>query len=260
MKRFTIVRKQDDKSTNAAKRIQEALLQHHFVEDETNPELVITVGGDGTLLFAVHKYLSILDTVQFVAVHTGTLGFYTDYNEDTLQECIEDILKGEVYELFTSPLLEIAIHGDKVETLYALNEVRIENVVKTQVLDIYIDGEFFEKFKGNGMCLSTQAGATAYNRSLGGAVVDSGLRVLQLSEIAGIHDSKHNSLGNPYIMKDDRKITFACDEFNDAYLCYDHLYKSMDNAKSITCRLSDKVVTFARYKKYSYLKRLRNLY
>lgn len=260
MKRFAIVEKQDEKSAIVSQKIKQSLLNNAFIEDESNPQLVITVGGDGTLLFAVHKYLNQLEHVHFVGVHTGTLGFFTDYNEDTLEECIQDLIRGDVYELFTSPLLEIKMCGDTQETIYALNEIRIENVVKTQLIDIYIDGEYFERFKGNGMCLSTQAGATAYNRSLGGAVVDSGLRVLQLSEIAGIHDSKHNSLGNPYIMKEDRKVTFTCDAFKDAYVCYDHLYQSIDAIHKIDCQLSDQVVIFARYKKYSYLERLRNLY
>ncbi len=127
-------------------------------------------------------------------------------------------------------------------------------------MDIYIDDEFFETVKGNGVCLSTQAGSTAYNRALKGAVVDSGLSMLQLVEIAGIHDSKHNSLGVPYIMKSDRKITFVCDEMSNAMLCYDHLTKSLDDVKSISCRISEKKVRFARFRKYSYLERLRNLY
>lgn len=258
--RFVVEKKKDIKSYSAADKITSALLKHGFTISEENPELVITVGGDGTLLYAVHKYLDQLEKIRFLAVHTGTLGFFTDYNEETIDECIEDIIKGEEYETFESPLLSIDMNGENHETLFALNEMRIENVLRTQTLDVYIDDEFFERVKGNGLCLSTQAGATAYNRALGGAVIDSGLIVMQLCEIAGIHDSKHNSLGNPYIMKSDRKVTIACDEFNSAYICYDHLNRPIDNLKTITCKISDKKVRFIRYRKYSYLKRLRNLY
>ena len=52
------------------------------------------------------------------------------------------------------------------ETLYALNEVRIESLAKTLVLYISIDDEFFESSQGSGICVSTQSGSTAVNRAL----------------------------------------------------------------------------------------------
>lgn len=260
MNRFSIVAKKNEKSALAEQKIKDALIQHHFIYDKENPQIVISIGGDGTLLYAVQKYLNQLNKIYFVAVHTGTLGFFTDYTEDEIEQCVNDIVKNEIYEVFESRMLEISINGNQEDVVYALNEARIENVLKTQTIDIYIDDEFFETVKGNGMCLSTQAGSTAYNRALKGAVVDSGLSVLQLVEIAGIHNNKHNSLGVPYLMKEDRKVTFVCDEFSKAYLCHDHLNREIDDVKTITCILSDKKVRFARFRKYSYLKRLRNLY
>ncbi len=261
MNRFAIVAKKDEKSISAENRIKEALINNGFVYDKENPQLVLSVGGDGTLLYAVHSYLEKLDSILFVAIHTGTLGFFTDYSEDMIDECIHDITHKEVYEIFTSPLLkgEIVKEND-TQTIYALNEMRLENVCQTQVVDIYIDNEFFETVKGNGMCLSTQAGATAYNRALKGAVVDNGLSIMQLVEIAGIHDSKHSSLGVPYIMKSDREVSFIVHESNTTYLCYDHCNQLLENVKKINCKISEKEVRFARFREYSYLKRLRNLY
>lgn len=60
---------------------------------------------------------------------------------------------------------------------------RIENVIQTLDLEVMIDDEFFENYRGTGMCVCTQAGSTAYNRSLKGAVIDEGLNLLQLHEI-----------------------------------------------------------------------------
>lgn len=257
MKKFSIVAKQDSNSAKIEQKILCSLLEHDFIYDQNNPELVICVGGDGTLLYAVHSYLDIIESLKFIAIHTGTLGFFTDYTENEVDQCIEDITKGDIYELFTSPLIEATF--DKT-TVYALNEIRIENIMRTQLLDIYVDDEFFEKFKGNGICLSTQAGSSAYNRSLGGGVVDSGLSLLQLVEIAGIHDHQHRSLRVPYLLKDDRHVSFVCDDFSNAYLCFDHKYLALDNIKRVDCKMSSKKVTFVRYRKYSYLKRVRNLY
>lgn len=257
MKRFSIIAKHDDKSLKMREKVKKALWEHSFIYDEEEPELVICIGGDGTLLYAVHRYIQQLDKLHFVAVHAGTLGFFTDYTEENLDQCIQDIIQGETYEVFTSKLLEAQVND---YTVYALNEIRIENIMRTQMFDIYIDDEFFERFKGNGICLSTQAGSTAYNRSLRGAVVDSGLSLMQLTEIAGIHDSKHQSLGVPYILKDDRSLCFSSDNFENAYICYDHKSLALENVKDIHCRMSDKTVRFVRYRKYSYLERVRTLY
>lgn len=261
MKRFAIVAKKDEKSVLTENKIKKALIENGFIYDKDSPELVISVGGDGTLLYAVHTYLTMLEKVLFVAVHTGTLGFFTDYTEDNIDTCIQDIIQGEIYEVFESRLLRAELFKEnQIEEIYALNEIRIENVCQTQVLDIYIDDEFFETVKGNGMCLSTQAGATAYNRALKGAVVDNGLSIMQLVEIAGIHDSKHNSLGVPYIMKSDRIVSFNTHSSNHTYLCYDHMSMLLEDVSGIRCQLSHKSVKFARFREYSYLKRLRNLY
>ncbi|MDF9825317.1 NAD+ kinase [Breznakia sp. PF5-3] len=257
IKKFSIVSKHDQNSERMEAKVKTTLLENGLIYDKANPELVICIGGDGTLLYAVHHYLEQLESVYFVAIHTGNLGFFTDYREANVDACIQDILKGEVYEIFNSSLLEARVNN---ETLYALNEVRIENITRTQLVDIFVDGELFEKFKGNGICLSTQAGSTAYNRSLKGAVVDSGLSLMQLTEIAGIHDSNHRSLGVPYILKDDRDIKITSDDFEGAFLCYDHKQISLDHTKEINCMMSDKKVRFIRYRKYSYLERVKTLY
>ena len=64
-------------------------LQNFFIYDEKNPDLVISIGGDGTILEAVHQYLNV--GCCFVGIHTGTLGFYTDYQIDEVDQFIKDV-------------------------------------------------------------------------------------------------------------------------------------------------------------------------
>lgn len=256
MQKFSIVAKKNEKSFLIEQKVKEVLMAQGWIYDKKHPHLVICVGGDGTLLYAVHKYLQQLEEVSFIGIHTGTLGFFTDYTEEELDTFLYDLLHKEP-ELFKSDLLQIKT-GNK--EFYALNEMRIENIKRTQVLDVFVDGEFFETCRGSGVCLSTQAGSTAYNRSLGGAVVDSGLSLMQMAEITAIQHSKHRSLGNPYILKADRRVVFKSDDFSNALLCYDHRNIQLKNIDEISCTMSDHSVRFARYRKYSYLKRLKNLY
>lgn len=256
MERFSIINREDADSKAVTLKIKTELINGGLSYDETSPQLVICVGGDGTLLYAVHQYIDLLDKVYFVALHTGTLGFYTDYTRDQIDELIHDILNDHHAYIYSPKLLEVKI---KNQTFYALNEIRIENILRTQTFDIYVDGEFFERFKGNGMCLSTQAGSTAYNRSLKGAVIDAGVSLMQLVEIAGIHDHQHRTMGVPYIMRDDRAVKFK-GNFANASLCYDYLYTRLDGVDEINCKMSYRKVRFIRYHEYSYLERLRNLY
>ena len=256
--KYSTVAKKDEKSRIVEEKLCQQLHAHGWEYDKKNPELVICIGGDGTLLYAVHKYLDLLNEVRFVGIHTGTLGFFTDYTGQELDTCINDLLT-KTPTIYESKLLKFQIdHEDQPR--YALNEIRIENIVKSQVLDIYIDHEFFETCKGSDICLSTQAGSTAYNRSLKGAVIDSGISLMQLTEITPIQHSVHRSLGVPYIMMENRKVTMVSDTFDTATLCYDHLNIPLNGAHEINCEMSDKKVKFARYREYSYLKRLKNLY
>lgn len=255
---YAIVSKVDDKSHIVSQRIRERLQSAGWKEDEKTAELIICVGGDGTLLYGVHQFLDRINELLFLGIHTGTLGFFTDYTEEELDECLNDILHKEP-NIYESRLLRMELDDHK-NPFYALNEMRIENIVKSQTVDIYIDGEFFETCRGSGICLSTQAGSTAYNRGLGGAVIECGLSVMQLAEITAIQHSKHRSLGSPYILMEDRIVTMKSNTFDTATLCYDHLNESLENTTQIKCRMSDKKVKFARYREYSYLKRLKNLY
>ncbi len=256
--KFAIVSKKDDKSRKVEIYIKQQLESHQWIYDKIHPELVICIGGDGTLLYGVHKYINIMNEINFLGIHTGTLGFFTDYTGDEVDACIYDLLtkKPKIYE---SRLLKFQLDNDP-NVRYALNEIRVENIIKSQIMDLYIDDEFFETCRGSGICLSTQAGSTAYNRSLRGAVIDSGLSLMQLTEITPIQHSVHRSLGVPYIMMENRVIKIKSDNFDTAFLCYDHLSIPLTETKQIMCEMSNLKVNFARYREYSYLERLKNLY
>ena len=259
--KFATVDRTDEKSIIVKTKIIQKLEQAGWIYDEQDPQLVICIGGDGTFLRAVHQYLTKLDTVWFVGVHTGTLGFLTDYLCDELDRFVLDLTQNEP-KIEKSPMLKIILEykdGSK-KKVYAFNEIRIESSIRTLNLDVYIDNEYFEHTTGSGICISTQAGSTAVNRALQGAVIDSGLNVLQLCEILPISHLNHHTLRNPYIMKSDRKVLVESDSLECAFLYYDYLHEDLENVVRMNVSTSQKKVRFARYRTYSYLKRLKNLY
>ena len=77
--RYTILTKGDSKSNALKHKMINHMKDFQMVEDSENPEIVISVGGDGTLLQAFYQYSHMLSKVAFVGIHTGHLGFYADW-------------------------------------------------------------------------------------------------------------------------------------------------------------------------------------
>jgi NAD+ kinase len=259
MQRFYIVEKEDLGSRELGQKIRTALISHHKEIDENNPQCVVTVGGDGTFLHAVHKFKHISEVV-FVGLHTGTLGFFTNYEKDEVDTLIDHLLN-QTPVIESTHLIEARItHEQTVTILEALNEVRIENIVRTQEIQVYINQELMEIFRGNGLCVSGQAGSTAYNRSIGGAIIVPGIDVLQLTEISGIHNKAYQSIRSPLVLPKDTSITLISDNFKGAKILYDHHVLDLDDVSKVEIITSTKKVNMARYRPTSYIKRLHCLF
>ena len=257
MKTFKTIVRYDDISKELDRKIKKVLTDNGFEYLDEKPEYVIVIGGDGTFLKAVHENIESLDTTYFYGIHTGTLGFFTDYKSDEVDEFLDDFLN-KTENIVKYQLLEVEVDNDK--KYYAVNEMRIENSLKTQVLDITVNGLELETFRGTGMCVCTQIGSSAYNRSLDGAVIQEGLPLIQMSEIAGIHHSSYRSLGVPIIMSENSIITFKSNDFNGAILCHDAYHTKLDGNKIVTVRLCDKKINMLRFKEISYFKKLQSLF
>lgn len=253
MERYTTVIRGDELSHQVAKDIDEKL-QGRFVRDDTNPDLVISIGGDGTILDAVHKYID--GQCSFVGVHTGTLGFFTDYRVNEVDLLIEDIYNGEG-SINKRYLLEVdVVTANSTETFYALNEMRTDHGFYSQAIDISINGDFLEVFRGNGICVSTNSGSTAYNKSLGGAVIYPGIQVMQLTEVAAISHNAYHSLGSPLILDSANEISLISKNFNPLYLGMDHIFHVIDDVLEVKVRVSQRYVKFIEYRERSFIKRI----
>lgn len=261
--KYTIVNRLDDKSAAASEYVHDKLKNTQMQIDNKNPELVIVIGGDGTFLVAAHKYIDIISGVLMVGVHTGTLGFFADFKIDEIDKLIDSILNKKP-NISSKRLLKTRIvESDETEkTIYSLNEIRIENIIKTQILKVWINKIYLETFRGTGICVSTQPGSTGYNRSLKGAAISDSLQLMQMAEITGIHHKLYQSLQVPLILDEHSEISFASPSFKEAILCYDHLSIKINNAKHIFCSLSeDKIINFARYKpNLTYIHRIKSLF
>ena len=171
--KFAITSKGDAKSNTLMQRMRTYLQDFHLEYDEDQPDIVISVGGDGTLLYAFHRYKNRLDKTAFVGVHTGHLGFYADWTPDEIEKLVIALAKTP-FQIVEYPLLETIVryqHGGREARFLALNESTVKSVEGTLVMDVEIRGQHFETFRGDGLCIATPSGSTAYNKALGGAIV-----------------------------------------------------------------------------------------
>lgn len=159
------------------------------------------------LLSAFHMYEKELDRVRFVGIHTGHLGFYTDYRDFEVDQLIAN-LRRDTGEQISYPILKVDITLDdgRLFKARALNEATIKRIEKTMVADIIINNVKFESFRGDGISVSTPTGSTAYNKSLGGAVLHPTIEALQLTEISSLNNRVFRTLGSSVIIPKKDKI------------------------------------------------------
>lgn len=199
---FAITSKGDDTSNALAQKMKTYLLDFDLRYDEEAPDLVISVGGDGTLLYAFHRYCHRLDKTAFVGVHTGHLGFYADWVPEEIEKLVIAIAKTP-YQVVEYPLLEVTIryiNGGSAAKYLALNECTVKCVSGTLVMDVEIRGDLFERFRGDGLCISTPTGSTAYNKALGGAILHPSLEAIQVTEMASINNRVFRTIGSPLVL------------------------------------------------------------
>ncbi|HHU28206.1 TPA: NAD kinase [bacterium] len=258
MFKFSIVAKPDLISKKCEEEVKSTLIANSWIYDENDPYYVIVIGGDGTILRAIHRYLDKIESIRLLGIHTGTLGFFTEYNCEDVNEALETLINKRYILEYRRMLEADVLTKDGKHMFYAINEMRLENIMRTQVIEVAIDGEHLETIRANGVCVSTPSGSTAYNKSLGGAVICPGIEVMQLCEVAGIHHNRYHSLGSPLIASDQQTFTFTSSDFRDISLVFDHVVANVDDVIQVDTRLSTRKVPFLRKKGFSFAQRLRN--
>jgi len=135
-------------------------------------DLIIVVGGDGSLLSAARAFAGF--DIKLLGINRGRLGFLTDISPEEIEYRIGDILRGQ-FELEERFLLSSKImrgHQLIAET-DALNDVVLHpgQFIRMIEFELYIDGEFVYRQRSDGLIVSSPTGSTAYSLSLGGPIM-----------------------------------------------------------------------------------------
>lgn len=260
MMKFVIVSKGDDRSNKLKATMKQYLTDFDLEYDKEEPELVISVGGDGTFLEAFHRYIHRLSKTAFIGIHTGHLGFYADWVPEEVEKLIIEIAKTP-FQIVEYPLLEVTLRsksGESEDRFLALNEATIKTADGSVVFDVEIKNSHFETFRGDGLCISTPSGSTAYNKALGGAIIHPSLDAIQLTEMASINNRVFRTIGSPLILPKHHPCILRPTVDRSFLIAIDHFTTNYTNVESIQCRVADERIRFARFRQFPFWNRVRD--
>ncbi len=151
-----------------------------ITDAETAPDVVIAVGGDGTMLAAVRHALAFDSPV--LGFNLGTLGFLTEAEPDDLDPIVTRLIAGD-FEISERMTVAASIGG--VSAL-GINDVVVEKVDTTRLvsLEVVVDDAEFATYHADGLVIATPTGSTAYSFSAGGPLVDPLLDALVMTPVA----------------------------------------------------------------------------
>ncbi|KAH9608787.1 hypothetical protein KSS87_019680 [Heliosperma pusillum] len=148
-----------------------------FMLLNTKVDLVVTLGGDGTVLWAASLFKG--PSPPIVPFSMGSLGFMTPFYSEHFKESLDSVIQGPIsitlrYRLQCHVIREAAKHEfETEEPILVLNEVTIDRGISSYLtnLECYCDDTFVTCVQGDGLILSTTSGSTAYSLAAGGSMV-----------------------------------------------------------------------------------------
>ncbi|HEY6628004.1 MAG TPA: NAD(+)/NADH kinase, partial [Acidimicrobiia bacterium] len=161
------------------------------------PDMVLAVGGDGTMLAAVQ--VALRSNAPVLGFNLGTIGFLTEAEPDQAESIVRRLIAGD-YEVDERMTVSATV-GDATAT--GVNDVVVEKVDSQRLIDleVTIDGQRFLTYRADGLIISTPTGSTAYSFSAGGPLVDPDLDALVLAPVAA-----HSLFDRPLVVPSGTQI------------------------------------------------------
>ena len=173
-------------------------------------DTVISVGGDGTFLAAVH--LCKFSNKPVIGINMGGLGFLTDIGPEDLEANLDKI-KNNDYTLISRMFIEASVMrgSSELKKLYCLNDIFINRSSRPKLAAIaaWCGNEFITVFQADGIIIATPSGSTAYSLAAGGPIVDPSVNAFLLTPIC-----PHSLTERPLILPADKPIKLVIQKKN----------------------------------------------
>lgn len=225
-----------------------------YIIDEKSPEIVFCLGGDGTFLDAVSKFGI---KPLYIPINFGSLGFYCSWSECDLDSLLDDYKSRNI---LNAAMIEVElVYPNDTKKFSCLNETTIINNINTQILEIAINDEQLEHFRGTGVCISTPTGSTAYNKSLGGSIISNNKKLYQLTHIAPINNVIYRSVENSIVLDQSEILSFE-GNFESTHVSIDRNTYPLKEVIEIKVKLSDKSIAILVQKDNNFYKRVKKAF
>lgn len=227
---------------------------YELTDDYQKANVIISIGGDGAFLKSVRETGFRQDCLYAGIALTEQLGQYCDFHINQLDEIIKAAIEDR-WLVRRYPTIYGTVNNTKA--FYVLNEFNIRSsIIRTLTIDLYINDSHFEKFRGDGMVISTPTGSTAYNKSVNGSIVDPLLPSMQVSELASINNNKFRTLGSSFILSPKRKlrIEIASEEGNNEFpmIGMDSEALSIQHVHEVNLEVGDRFINIIKLPKNSF--------
>lgn len=195
-------------------------------------DLVVVLGGDGTLIHAAH----LLDgrSIPVLGVNLGTLGFLTEIPLNNVEEAVDLVLQDK-YKVSSRKMLNVDLVRNNSSVLHGkvLNDAVINKGALARILrlDAHTEDGIMTSYRGDGLIISTPTGSTAYNMAAGGPVIFPTLSALILTPIC-----PHTFANRPVVLPDHQKVTIELTEANG------QVFLTLDGQEGVEMVRNDKII------------------
>jgi len=195
-------------------------------------DLIISLGGDGTLLRAAR--LAAAENIPVFGVNLGGLGFLTQIGIDDLEKSLEKLYQ-EKYFLDERMMLTCSVErrGKEIKKFTALNDVVIGKGAFARIISLatYVNNNYVITYSADGLVVSTSTGSTAYSLSAGGPIVKPSINSIILTPIC-----PHTLSARPFIISEDDQVKITL-EVNE-----EEVMVTIDGQEGFALKPNDEVI------------------
>lgn len=225
------------------------------IERVSSSSLMVSIGGDGTLLHALR--IGMPSCLPVLPIYNGTLGFIAEPNEEEGLLMLENYISNKRENIYIEKRRAISVlaNGSKTKKVNAINEAVLlkGSYPRMGRFGVYINGSLAAIIKGDGVIISSPTGSTAYALSAGGPIVDPNIEALILVPIA-----PHSLTLRPLVLSGKDEIVVCVESEEETRLSVDgHDISALYVDDNISVSLSDECFLLIRSTKRSFYENLK---
>jgi NAD+ kinase len=244
---------------SAASDTARSLVGANYVEERelvARADLVVAIGGDGTLLHAGRNVAA--REVPLVGINRGRLGFLTDVSPEHMLDALDAILSGDFLAERRLMLAASLADHDEARALFALNDIVLQKGDTGRLLDFTteVDGAYVNTHRGDGLIVATPTGSTAYALSCGGPIIQPNVDALVMVPIC-----PHTLSDRPLVLPSSSTIRVTLDNAGGSeahVVCDGEPLARLSPADTLTISLAKQAVTLLHPRDYNYYELLRS--